>query len=327
MRRLRRHLTFANVAATLALIVALGTGGAYAGSQIGASDIRAGAIRSKHIKDGTTHTRDIARRTVAALRRARGPSGRAGPPGPPGPKGDRGDPGPSGSRGPAGEPAWSAQCRDGLPPGDEMVSVGAFCIDRYEASVWTSRTGGTQLTTQAQIDAACPPDGQPRGSANCEAFYARSVPGVMPARLTYFQAQQALANSGKRLPTNSEWQVAALETPDGAPCVVTPPVIQPTGSAPGCSSHAGALDMVGYDSEQTADWIVLASGCDVDGWHEQPSRSTFATDDIVCFFGAEPSEGPGLIIRGGGGGSHAGPFAIIATVEPDDPGGSFRGVR
>ncbi len=323
-----RHLTFANVTATLALLAALATGGAYAASKIGARDIRPQAVRSKHIKDGTIRSKDIARATLDRLRRTPGPVGPAGPggpSGPPGPKGQGGDQGPPGLPGPLGDPTWSADCHDGVPPGDVMVRVGPFCIDKYEASVWTSRTGGTQLTTQAQIDAACPPDGQPQGSARCDAFYARSVPGVAPARVTYFQAQQALANSGKRLPTNSEWQVAALETPDGAPCVVSG-TIQNTGANIGCVSHAGALDMVGNVWELTADWIPLAVGCD--GWLQNTGFSTFRSDDVVCTYQADPTGGPGAVIRGGGlNGAASGPFAISATGEADDPGAGFRGAR
>src|SRR5262249_53409405 len=45
--------------------------------------------------------------------------------------------------------------------------------------------------------------------------YAVSVPGVLPtACTTWFRAEQACALSGKRLPTNQEWQRAAAGTPD-----------------------------------------------------------------------------------------------------------------
>ena len=72
-----------------------------------------------------------------------------------------------------------------------MVAAASVCIDRYEASVWDAPTGGTQLVTEAQIDAACPDNGQ-----NCPGIYARSVAGVEPARgINWFQAQHALANA------------------------------------------------------------------------------------------------------------------------------------
>jgi hypothetical protein len=50
-------------------------------------------------------------------------------------------------------------------------------------------------------------------------------PRVTPsAFLTQFQAAAAARNSGKRLPSNAEWQVAALGTPDGAPCNISSPI-------------------------------------------------------------------------------------------------------
>jgi hypothetical protein len=52
MRRIRRHLTYANVMATLAAFGVLAGGGAYAASKIGAEDIKRNAIRTKHIRGG-----------------------------------------------------------------------------------------------------------------------------------------------------------------------------------------------------------------------------------------------------------------------------------
>jgi hypothetical protein len=49
---MRRHLTYANVVATLAAFGVLAGGGAYAASKIGAEDIKRNAIRTKHIKGG-----------------------------------------------------------------------------------------------------------------------------------------------------------------------------------------------------------------------------------------------------------------------------------
>jgi hypothetical protein len=49
-RAVRDSLSYANVIATLALIVAVTTGGAYAASKIGAGDIAKDAVRTKHIK-------------------------------------------------------------------------------------------------------------------------------------------------------------------------------------------------------------------------------------------------------------------------------------
>jgi hypothetical protein len=60
MSGIRDRLTYANVTATLALIVALGTGGAYAASKIGPNDIKENAVRSKHIKEGEVRAADLA---------------------------------------------------------------------------------------------------------------------------------------------------------------------------------------------------------------------------------------------------------------------------
>lgn len=51
---------YASVAATVALVLALGMGGAYAAGKIGSKKIAVGAVNSKHIKDGQVRTADLA---------------------------------------------------------------------------------------------------------------------------------------------------------------------------------------------------------------------------------------------------------------------------
>ena len=58
-RRLRRRLTFANVCSFIALVFALGTGGAYAANTIGSDDIIDESIQSVDIKNGEVHTADL----------------------------------------------------------------------------------------------------------------------------------------------------------------------------------------------------------------------------------------------------------------------------
>jgi hypothetical protein len=48
---IRRHLTYANVTATLALVLALGAGGAYAVDLIGSGDVRNDSLLSKDLRD------------------------------------------------------------------------------------------------------------------------------------------------------------------------------------------------------------------------------------------------------------------------------------
>ena len=101
LARVRGHLTYANVVASLALFLALG-GGAYAAAtlprnsvgqaqlrtnSVGASEIRSGAVRSSEIANGSIRLSDIATNTRAELRGNQGPAGAPGPAGPAGPSG------------------------------------------------------------------------------------------------------------------------------------------------------------------------------------------------------------------------------------------------
>jgi hypothetical protein len=85
MTRFRPRLTYANVAASLALFVALG-GTGYAALQlprnsVGAKEIRRGAVRSAEIRNRAVKLRDIGVRTRARLRGQEGPAGPTGPSG------------------------------------------------------------------------------------------------------------------------------------------------------------------------------------------------------------------------------------------------------
>ena len=60
MRRLRRHITYANVVSTIALALAVGGGAVYAANKIGARGIRKNAIHSSHIKNKQVKRQDIA---------------------------------------------------------------------------------------------------------------------------------------------------------------------------------------------------------------------------------------------------------------------------
>lgn len=225
----------------------------------------------------------------------------------------------------------------------DAVVAGTVCLDRYEASVWrvpnpttTNRLlvsrillgkatradlaagGATQLGTQGDDYAPCTDDGQ-----SCAGdIYAVSLPSVIPsANVTWFQAEEACANAGKRLPTSAEWQVGANGTPDpgsddgAADCNVGDGTVvggsaSPTGGRSRCVSARGAFDMVGNVLEWVADWAPLSTAC--------PSWGSFS-DDLMCLSGASATAtGPGALLRGGVffGGPIAGPLAVLGTLEP-----------
>ena len=99
MRRITRHVSYANVTASLALFLALG-GISWAAAtlprdSVGAKQIKTNAVGSSEVKDRALTARDFA---PGAL-----PQGPQGPEGPPGPQGPAGLAGP---QGPKGDPGW-----------------------------------------------------------------------------------------------------------------------------------------------------------------------------------------------------------------------------
>jgi hypothetical protein len=231
----------------------------------------------------------------------------------------------------------SAQC----PP--DAILAGTVCMDKYEASVWRvpdpiganaglvnrikegtvtaadlAAGGATPLGLTLDDYAPCNDDGQNCGND----IYAVSLAGVIPsASITWFQAQEACANSGKRLPTSAEWQVAANGTPDtgGTDNGTTDcntdflvPGVTATGFRSGCVSARGAYDMVGNLEEWVADWVPLSTNCSTWG---------AISDDLMCLSGASSSaNGPGALRRGGDFNdvTEAGPFKVDGRFAPSE---------
>jgi formylglycine-generating enzyme required for sulfatase activity len=202
----------------------------------------------------------------------------------------------------------------------DSVKVGPVCVDKYEASVWDLSgipAGKAKTTLIASIKAGTATEASllaavavQRGVASddygascpdtgngCVDFYAVSIPGVTPSsRITWFQAQQAAMNSGKRLLTNAEWQIAAAGTPDPGTdngttdCNISAAAaVVDTGSRSNCVSRFGVFDMVGNLWEWVADWVPLSTIC---------VTELFA-GDYNCLAGASTIGGPGALIRGG----------------------------
>ena len=311
MTRLRPRLTFANVTSVIALFVALG-GSGYAAVTIDGKQLKNRSVVGKKLKKDTLGGTEIKESKLAKV-----------------PSAKRAD---SAARARSANTATNATNLGGRPasayapsgcPAD-MVMVGPTCIDRYEASVWSSPTGGTQYGVSS-ADYPCNANGN-----DCKGkIFARSVAGVTPSRyITWFQAQQALANSGKRLPTNAEWQPAAAGTPDpgatpGAQdCNTHSAGPVATGSRANCISAWGANDMVGNLWEWVADWVPASTDC--------PGWGSFS-DDVMCLSGASTTaQGPGALDRGGnwdaGASVEAGVFAVAGGGQPS-VGGEAIGLR
>ncbi len=230
---------------------------------------------------------------------------------------------------------------------DDSVLSGTVCIDKYEASVWLVAPAQTNLIKKIQAGKAtladlqaggfqrglasgdlapeCPPDG-----AGCTDVYAVSIAGVTPAAfINWVQAAAAARNSRKRLPTNQEWQAAALGTPDPGTddgttdCNIgTAGAVVNTGSRSSCVSDVGAFDMVGNLWEWVADWVPRSTAC--------PGWGTFS-NDFMCLAGASTTGGPGALVRGGlfVDGTNAGVFAVLGGGTPSsaDSGLGFRAAR
>lgn len=220
------------------------------------------------------------------------------------------------------------------------VRVGPLCMDKYEASVWSEpptsdgRPRGSRFGLSGD-DYPCSFNGDDCSGAN--PIYAAPVPGRRPsAYITWFQAQQACLNVGKRLPTNAEWQGAAAGTPtdyepnadDGLnDCnTSTAGQVVSAGSRKSCVSNFGAADMVGNLVEWTADWT---QGSNVPFAPPDGTAGPDFGDDFMVGINPTKHQGsgtnfPSVFARGGGfnagsfstNGAGAGVFAVNAHFSP-----------
>ena len=204
-----------------------------------------------------------------------GPQGTRGVQGPEGKPGERGPLGPIGKQGPAGtvDPQVvsvlvKAELDKQLKPlvaeiesmkkrlaaasacPSDMVAMGTFCVDLYEAAV---------------------DDPNKLGSADGSDTTALAVSrkGLTPqAELTWFQAARACANAGKRLCTGQEWLLSAAGTPaatasPGADeCNTSSAKAVACGTRSKCKSAAGVFDAAGNLAEWTAEWYVAGAPVD-----------------------------------------------------------------
>ena len=105
LSRLRAHLTYANVVATIAVFIALG-GSSYAAlklpkNSVGSEQLKPNSITSAKVKGGSLSTTDLKASARSLLRGRSGPRGVQGPQGTTGKTGAKGSTGPRGAAGSA----------------------------------------------------------------------------------------------------------------------------------------------------------------------------------------------------------------------------------
>ncbi len=234
--------------------------------------------------------------------------------------------------------------------GDDMVQVGTFCIDKYEASLHTAATGGT-LIPIANCDITGANCVQvPGGAANPNAIFAQSLSDTAPSIANWFQALQACANVGKRLPTNAEWQTAAVGSNailanelagDGTDCRINgsfPADFRApdnAGATNNCTSAYGVVDMIGNAGEWVADWVqgqgdtgtarpgedsensATFGGDSVDNVTPADNNGV-STDGDLTNANEEENVLPAAIFRGGQAneGAQAGEFSVGFNASP-----------
>ena len=148
--------------------------------------------------------------------------------------------------------------------------------------------GATQLGTARDDYAPCTNNGQ-----NCaDDIYAVSLPSEIPAaHITWFQAQEACANAGRRLPTSAEWQVGANGTPDPGPTTARRTA---TPRQDRCLLRARAA--VVYRRVGLSTWLVTCTSGWPTGYRSRRAVSSWGgfSNDDMCLAGAnETAHGPG----------------------------------
>ena len=186
MSRLRRHLSYANAMATVAVFIALG-GTSYAALTITSKNVKNESLTSADIKNSSLLSKDFKAGQLAA-----GAPGPQGPAGAPGPKGDTGSPGPQGPAGAKGDKGdkgdagadatalWAVVNADGtLGRGATGVTSSRLFAGAYQVAFNRSVTNcayvagfGDSTSTPAEYSGSV---GTTRRSGNANAVFVKTL--------------------------------------------------------------------------------------------------------------------------------------------------------
>jgi len=146
LARLRAHLKYSNVAATAAVIVALG-GGAYAATQVGTGQIKNNAVTGAKIAKNAVTSPKVKNGSlvIADLKGVNASGGIRGPVGAKGLTGDQGSQGRVGNKGPTGDPG------PGGLPGVQGVAGAAGKARAYAIVDVKSDASGTPQLDPARL--------------------------------------------------------------------------------------------------------------------------------------------------------------------------------
>lgn len=176
MHSLKRHLSYANVVASVALFAALGTGGAYAATQLTGkniknesltgADVKNRSLTGSDVKDSSLTGLDLKNGSVgpsdlSASAKTSGPAGPAGAPGPAGAKGDKGEAGEQGPSGPSSvdNDVGGSMCNPTSPTHlvcntTDLTLAKAGKVLLVWDSGWFSTTTASEGSCRLQIDGA-----------------------------------------------------------------------------------------------------------------------------------------------------------------------------
>ncbi len=143
---IRTHLSYANVAATMALVFAL-TGGAFA-----ATSHPGGGSAGSKASASVTPVASTAKKK-AAPKSTRGPAGPKGATGPTGPAGPAGATGPAGGTGPQGPQGSAGNNGSNGEKGEPGTSVTSEKVKKGEAMC--EKEGGSKFTSASGTTSAC----------------------------------------------------------------------------------------------------------------------------------------------------------------------------